>query len=307
MKLEIRTYCELANLIQAWATKRRIPLLAITSRPGLGKTEAARSTATRLTKQEQTPLALDTHVTPMQLYVDLFNHRDQPVILDDLTDRVLKNDIALSILKSLCDSREERRVEYNSSSLYLDQHDIPRSFTTRSPVLLLSNVFAVVSPAQFALQSRAIHADFCPPVLEVLAYVRTWAKDLQLVDWFAARRDQFPMFSARDYAVCEQLRDSGLDWQDFATRSVDPLLAEVVSLQARFGSDEQRVTNFSGSRMTYYRKKALVREYATYPATRSRPTGVQDKLGSRKRFKKPARKPASKRRVIARDGKPVPF
>lgn len=258
MKLVIATYAELRTLISAWSSKRRMPLVAVTSRPGLGKTEAARSTATSLVAADSAPLTLDTHVTPMQLYVDLFNHRNQPVILDDLTDRVLKNEIALSILKSLCDSREERRVEYNSSSLYLDQHDIPRSFTTTSPVLLLSNVFAVVSPAQFALQSRSVHADFTPSTTEVIAYCRTWAKDLELLKWFDSFREQFPFFSARDYAVCEQLKESGLDWQDYAMRSSDVVLAEVLRLQKTLPSVAARIAAFSGSRATYFRKLAVL-------------------------------------------------
>lgn len=259
MKLEIKTYAELHALIAAWATARRIPLLTITSRPGLGKTEAARHTAASLSETGSPPLTLDTHVTPMQLYMDLFRHRDQPVILDDLTDRVLSNEISLSILKSLCDSREERRVEYNSSSQLLDNHDIPRTFVTRSPVLLLSNIFAVVSASQTALQSRAVHADFVPPINEVLSYIRGWAKDKELLDYFDRYRGEFPLFSARDYSVCEQLKESGLAWQDYAMRASDPVLAEVIRLQALYANDTARIAAFAGGRATYYRYKARIK------------------------------------------------
>lgn len=218
MQLRLTTYQELDSLISAWATTGELTLLAIISRPGLGKTEAATRTAGKLGIDRV--LRLDTHVTPLQLYIELYRAKDKPVILDDLSDQILNHPVCLSILKSVCDSRRERRVQYNSTTPLLTANNCPPEFTTTSPVLLLSNVFNADSPAQEALLSRAIRVTFEPPVHAVLDYINTWQTDHEVFQWFEANAYLFPTFSARDFAVASQLNRAGLPWVALTMKSL---------------------------------------------------------------------------------------
>lgn len=217
MQLSLTSYAELAALVDAWATTHELTLLAIVSRPGLGKTELAARTAGKLGVDKL--LRLDTHVTPLQLYIDLYRARKQPVILDDLSDQILNHPICLSILKSVCDSRRERRVQYNSTTPLLAASHTPPAFTSISPVLILCNQFSPESPAQQALLSRAIRVTFSPDVQAVLDYVDSWAEQRDVLHWYQSRLHLFPDFSARDYAISSSLARAGLDWQALALRS----------------------------------------------------------------------------------------
>ena len=217
MKVTLTTYKELHDLVQAWAITGKLTLLAITSRPGLGKTEAAIRTAGQIGVDKI--LRLDTHCSPLQLYIALYLNRGKPVIMDDLSDHILENQTCLSILKAICDSRETRTVQYNSTTPLLKASGTPPAYETTSPVLLLTNKFESVTPAQEALLSRAINAIFTPPIDEILAYIEPWASNREIFAWYARNIHLFPMYSARDYTVSASLAAAGLDWKTLALKS----------------------------------------------------------------------------------------
>lgn len=255
MQLECTTYEELSTWINAWATVRKMPLVVITSRGGLGKTQHARHAL-----DGEPHLWIHGHVTPMQLYLSLYDHCHQPIVIDDV-DQLLHNTNNVATLKALCDSVELRRVAWSSTSKLLE--DRLQWFDTTSPVLILANDLKQLDANVAALSTRAIHLQFHPPADAVFNYCERWAPEKRILAWFRRHRHLFPTFTPRDYALAVQMRDSKLDWQAAFLKQVDPQIAEVVALMKNHPADAARIKSFSGSPATYYRVKKRLKAAGT--------------------------------------------
>src|SRR2546423_94353 len=81
--LVVTTYSEFEAMIGAFVN-RKLELLAIVAHPGLCKSQCVRRATTTLPH-----LLVKGRKTALSLYMDLYEHRDEPVILDD-TDDLMK-------------------------------------------------------------------------------------------------------------------------------------------------------------------------------------------------------------------------
>lgn len=255
MQLDCTTYADLSTWINAWATERKMPLVVVTSRGGLGKTQHARHALAG-----EPHLWIHGHVTPMQLYLSLYDHCHQPIVIDDV-DQLLHNTNNVATLKALCDSVEIRRVAWSSTSKLLEERS--QWFDTTSPVLILANDLKQMDANVTALSTRAIHLQFNPTVDAVLAYCEQWAPEKQILAWFRRHRHLFPTFTARDYALAVQMRDSKLDWRTAFLKQVDPQIAELTTLMTAYPTDATRIKHFCGSPATYYRVKKRLKAAGT--------------------------------------------
>jgi hypothetical protein len=252
MQLEITTYRELEQWALHWI-KGRLPLVVITSRGGLGKSMAAESVL-----HGERHLLIKGHVTPLRLYIQLYDWINEPVVFDDV-DQLLVNKVNVATLKAVCDSTPIRKVSYESTSKILGSR--PNQFETGSPVLVLTNKFRQLDENLQALATRAISLVFNPTQQEILQRCRAFAKRRAILDWLEQedRVQMFPDFSLREFHHLEKLAEAGIDWKDTLLRSCDPRLAEVWKLQGEFDNEPDRVVAYAargfGSRDDYYIRK----------------------------------------------------
>lgn len=79
--------------------------------------------------------------TPLALYMSLWESRgsDQLVVYDDC-DSVLWEEDSQNILKAALDSRDVRRITWNTTSRVLDKADIPNSFDFAGRIIFITNI-----------------------------------------------------------------------------------------------------------------------------------------------------------------------
>lgn len=92
--------------------------------------------------------------TPKGLYRTLYENRDKIVVFDDC-DSVLRDPVALNLLKSALDSYDERWISWNSEGFVDD--GLPRSFKFTGQIIFISNMPQY--KIDQAIKSRSILVD----------------------------------------------------------------------------------------------------------------------------------------------------
>ena len=81
---------------------------------------------------------IEGNATPFGMYVKLYRHRDQFVVIDDV-DALYADRSGVRLLKCLCQTEDAKAVAWHSDARSLERQGIPREFTTRSRVVIISN------------------------------------------------------------------------------------------------------------------------------------------------------------------------
>ncbi len=92
--------------------------------------------------------------TAKGLYRTLYENRNRIVVFDDC-DSVLRDPVALNLLKGALDSYDKRMISWNAESFGDD--DLPRSFEFKGGVIFISNL--PIFKVDQAVRSRAICVD----------------------------------------------------------------------------------------------------------------------------------------------------
>ena len=92
--------------------------------------------------------------TAKGLYRILFEHRNSMLVFDDC-DNVLKDPVALNLLKGALDSYDRRIISWNAEARGDD--DLPRSFQFNGGVIFISNL--TLATLNQALRSRSLCVD----------------------------------------------------------------------------------------------------------------------------------------------------
>ena len=92
--------------------------------------------------------------TAKGLYRILYEHRDSMLVFDDC-DNVLKDPVALNLLKGALDSYDKRIISWNCENKGDD--DLPRSFQFNGGVIFISNL--TLATLNQALRSRSLCVD----------------------------------------------------------------------------------------------------------------------------------------------------
>jgi hypothetical protein len=92
--------------------------------------------------------------TAKGLYRTLFENRNRVIIFDDC-DSILRDPVALNLLKGALDSYDKRIISWNTESFSDDE--LPRSFEFRGGVIFISNL--PIFKIDQAIRSRAICVD----------------------------------------------------------------------------------------------------------------------------------------------------
>jgi energy-coupling factor transporter ATP-binding protein EcfA2 len=270
--ISIKTYKELALYVDKLATGE-LGLVLLLGRPGTGKSESVKHALGFFSKancvdglRNRPALYVEGHMQPFGLYRQLWEHRNLPVVLDDL-DKLYANADCVRLLKPLCNTGESKRVSW-LTNVTMNSDDLPPAFTTTSNVILIANEWKTVNSNVRALEDRAIILHFDPSNAEVHQRVGQWFQDREVYLFIERILPCIRSVSMRHYCKASQLRRAGLlDWQDSLLQMVIPnrnsACVARLQIEPKLRSERERVEHFikatGNSRATYFRAKARLK------------------------------------------------
>lgn len=260
--IKVTAYTDLAHHCDAFV-QGFYGLLMIVGSPGVAKSQSIRGAI-----GNRDHCFLDSHVSPLGIYSQLYDYMNLPVVMDDL-DGLFADRICVRLLKAICNTDPVKTVSWISSRMACDSDGatLPMMFQTTSPVCLIANEWRTLNANVAAIEDRALVLHFCPSAGAVHGRVGEWFHDHDVYDFMA---DYLPLISEpsmRFYVKGSQLRRANPEhWRD--------LLLEMIGIEERdrfilkllkdptYPSEESRVHAFTengfGDRATYYRRKRRI-------------------------------------------------
>lgn len=248
--VRIATYDGLDRYVQAFAGGS-FNLIVLVGAPGLQKSRVVR---------DALPDAcwIEGHATPLGIYMRLWEHRDEPVVIDDV-DSLYADKAAVRLLKSLCQTERRKTVSWESSTKILKDANIPTRFTTSSQVIIIANVWKTLNAHVTALEDRGHLLHFDPTALEVHTRVAGWFWDQEIFDWIGEHLHLVERPTMRLYRAAWELKQATMDWRGQLLGrwlSGTRLLVARLRADSSFASEEDRARAFveqgGGSRATYF-------------------------------------------------------
>jgi hypothetical protein len=249
--LRLTTYERLAEYLRAFA-EGHFHLMILVGAGGLAKSRSVRAVL------GDKGCWIEGNATPFGMYAKLYRHRDQFVVIDDV-DALHADRSGVRLPKCLCQTEVEKAVAWHSDARSLERQRIPREFTTKSRVVIISNDWQTLNKNVAALQDRGHVLLFQPSAAEVHQKAGTWFDDEEIYEWFAANLHRVREPSLRDYVRAKELKAAGMDWTDvLAAEDENPrarLAAELLA-SAAYDSTAARVKAFAqqggGCRATFF-------------------------------------------------------
>jgi hypothetical protein len=161
--------------------------------------------------------------TPKGLYRTLFENNKGIVVFDDC-DAVLKDPVALNILKSALDSYGKRIISWNSD---MRDDDLPRSFNFEGRVIFISNLDD--GKIDQAIRSRSMMIDLSMNVDQKIERMATIAASDEFlpeydktivndaIELIKEIKDECKEISLRTLISVSKVRASNKEWKDLAT------------------------------------------------------------------------------------------
>ena len=159
--LRLTTYERLGEYLTAFA-KGHFHLMILVGTGGLAKSRSVRAVL------GDKGCWIEDNATPFGMYAKLYRHRDEFVVIDDV-DALYADRSGVRLLKCLCQTEDEKTVAWHSDARSLERQRIPREFTTRSRVVIISNDWQTLNKNVAALQDRGHVLLFQPSASEVHA------------------------------------------------------------------------------------------------------------------------------------------
>jgi hypothetical protein len=247
--LQITTYQRLGEYLRAFA-QGHFHLLILVGAGGLAKSRSVKAVL------DVKACWIEGNATPFGMYVKLYRHRDQFLVIDDV-DALYADRSGVRLLKCLCQTEEEKAVAWHSDARSLERQGIPREFTTKSRVVIISNDWKTLNKNVAALQDRGHVILFQPSAAEVHAQAGRWFDDREIYEWFAANLHMVREPSLRHYVRAKELKAAGMDWTEV-------LAGEEENPRARLAAELLACTDY---RNTAERVKAFVEKQGGCRAT----------------------------------------
>ena len=226
LNIDTEKYAELEEYMDMFA-KRLLPLLVVVGRGGIGKSEAAKAIIPHA-------FVLEGNCSTYGLYRQLFAHRNEDIILDDL-DHFWRDQAAIRILRVVCDTREIRTVRWDKASPALKADNLPITFTTTSRICVIANEWRALNAGAKALLDRGVRLTFTPSNTEIHQRAQQWfSKDQEILQFIGGHLTQIPELSFRDYELAFGFKSGGKDWRKILLRNwkIDPTVATALELIA---------------------------------------------------------------------------
>lgn len=115
----------------------QLPALIVSGPPGLGKSYTVEKV---LREQRVEHDTMSGTISPVGLYIALYEQRDGGVVVLDDCDDVFRDETCLNILKAVLDSSDARVVSYRKRAHWMEELDIPSSFEFTGAVVFCTNV-----------------------------------------------------------------------------------------------------------------------------------------------------------------------
>lgn len=256
---EVSTYSTYRKFVDAFF-QGHYQLLFVMGRPGLGKS-----------KEFETHSSGKAHLikgwtAPLQVFIDIFGHRDEPLVFDD-AESLWKKEGGRILLRSLCEHQSPKQIQWLSTAKELAKTGVPQRFTTNSRVAIVANRFDFGNERErVAILDRGHLIYFNPSALEVHAQVADWFWDQEIYDFIGERLCALDDCSCRMYLKAAERKDAGDDWRKLVEEqfchNTSRLLVQTLELDSSCRTVEERVAKFvriSGCcRATYFNfKRAL--------------------------------------------------
>jgi hypothetical protein len=215
------------------------PSAVITGEGGLGKTFTVTSTLESAGYKDISDLAdfqvgqvinarkcfttVKGYSTPKGLYRTLFENNKSIVVFDDC-DAVLKDPVALNILKSALDSYGKRIISWNAD---MRDEDLPRSFNFEGRVVFISNL--PQDSIDQAIRSRSMMIDLSMTLDQKIERMETISSSESFMPEYDKKfvtdalalikeiKDEVKEISLRTLIAVTKVRASNKDWKDLAT------------------------------------------------------------------------------------------
>ena len=129
--LRVTTYERLKEYLGASA-EGHFHLLILVGSGGLAKSRPVRSVL------GGKGCWIEGNATPFGMYAKLYRHRDEFVVIDDV-DSLYADRSGVRLLKCLCQTEDDKTVAWHSDARSLERQRIPREFSTKSRVVIISN------------------------------------------------------------------------------------------------------------------------------------------------------------------------
>ncbi len=262
------SYQQLDRFVRAFADGQ-LNLLFLLGRPGVQKSRIVQAAVGTQAGW------IDGSATAFGLYRQLYRHRDELVVLDDV-DGLYRDRAALRLLKCVCQTEPIKRVAWHSDAATLRREGIPRSFQTRSHLAIIANELRTPNVNVRAVQDRGHIIVFEPSAVEVHLRAARWFWDQAVFDFIGGNLQLAERLSMRDYTLGWELKQAGLDWQDWLLTkwglSGTRRLVARLKADSSFQSEQQRVKAFitrgGGCRATYYNQARTLRPTVGVPKVR---------------------------------------
>jgi hypothetical protein len=200
---------------------------------------------------------------PLQAYIETYRHRNKLLTFDD-AEVLWKRPGGRVLLRSLCEHKPQKLVEWTSTTPVLTRAGVPLSFLTSSKVAIIANRFVFGDADEYeAFVDRGHLIYFDPPPLEVHVRVGEWFWDQQIYDHIGERLLLLENLSARLYTKAWERKKANTDWKALITEaySVEGAKEFVQALEVdpACATVEERVKKFieytGKSRATYFNVK----------------------------------------------------
>jgi hypothetical protein len=161
--------------------------------------------------------------TAKGLYRTLFENNKSIIVFDDC-DAVLKDPVALNLLKGALDSYGKRIISWNAD---MKDDDLPRSFEFTGRVIFISNMDQ--SRIDQAIRSRSMMIDLSMTLDQKIDRMEHIAKSDEFLPEYDAKvksdalglireiKDECKEISLRTLIAVAKVRASNKDWKDLAT------------------------------------------------------------------------------------------
>jgi Cdc6-like AAA superfamily ATPase len=218
------------------------PSAVITGQGGLGKTYTVMKTLQSAGIQDYNEvvrkLAIGSRVdmsklyvtikgysTPKGLFRTLFENNRAVIVFDDC-DSILKDPVALNLLKGALDSYGKRIISWNAESFGKDD-DLPRSFEFKGKVIFISNMDQ--DSIDQAIRSRSMMIDLSMTDDQKIDRMEFIAKSDEFLPEYTAEqkadalglireiKDEVKEISLRTLISVTKIRSANKDWKDLAT------------------------------------------------------------------------------------------